>query len=209
LEILFLLIGAALAAGVAYAMWRQAARAQQARMEHLEATHQARLQSLEVERQAELARLREEQAREIQRARADSVARSRATLKGHMAEQMAPLLQGFPFLPAEARFLGDPVDYVVFRGYTAVKDTGQGADEVEIVIVDIKQGGAQLSTAQRAIARAAEAGRVRFDVVRVGDDGVETMTWRSRRAPVRDIPARLDSAAPGIPPHPRKPETPG
>ena len=39
-----------------------------------------------------------------------------------MAEQMAPLLPGFAYLPADARFLGDPIDYVIFDGYSAVKD---------------------------------------------------------------------------------------
>src|SRR5882724_11599495 len=64
----------------------------------------------------------------IRGARKDSVERSRSTLKGQIAEQMAPLLPGFPFLPADARFLGDPVDYVVFKGRA---DFGDAEDEPE------------------------------------------------------------------------------
>ena len=43
---------------------------------------------------------------------------SRAVLKGKMAEQFAPILPEFQYLPSDAKFLGDPVDYVVFDGYT-------------------------------------------------------------------------------------------
>ena len=42
--------------------------------------------------------------------RKDSVNRSRSTLKGRIAEQMAPLLPEFPFASADARFIGNPID---------------------------------------------------------------------------------------------------
>ena len=34
---------------------------------------------------------------------------------------------GFRYLPADARFLGDPVDYVIFSGYTDVRDNRRDA----------------------------------------------------------------------------------
>ena len=49
-------------------------------------------------------------------ARRESANQSRAVLKGKMAEQIAPLLPGFEYWPADSRFLGDPVDYFVFFG---------------------------------------------------------------------------------------------
>jgi predicted Holliday junction resolvase-like endonuclease len=101
-----------------------------------------------------------------------SVDQSRRTLKGQIAEQMAPLLPGFPYEPGDARFLGDPIDYVVFNGYTDVKDGQAGPDQIEIVILDVKRGTSKLSPMQRAIARAIEQGRVKFEVVRIADDGV-------------------------------------
>jgi predicted Holliday junction resolvase-like endonuclease len=95
-----------------------------------------------------------------------------------MAEQMAPLLPGFAYLPADARFLGDPVDYVVFNGYSAVKDNGDADEALEIVILDIKHGKSTLTGGQRQIAKAIAAGRVRFEVVRVFADGtIRTRTW--------------------------------
>ena len=54
--------------------------------------------------------------------RKDSVNRSRSTLKGRISEQMAPLLPEFPFSSADARFIGNPIDFVVFDGYTKTND---------------------------------------------------------------------------------------
>ncbi|GEM_PF-3115242 len=132
----------------------------------LRAEYEARLQAQE-----------EAHRRALAAARRESVAGSRAVLKGKMAEQMAPLLPGFDYLPADARFLGDPVDYVVFDGYSACKDGGDCAS-VEIVILDVKQGQARLSRGQRLIAEAVASGRVRFEVVHVRDDGrIERRIW--------------------------------
>ncbi len=151
----------------------------------LQATVESRAQALSADEVARLqadyeARLRaQEEAhhRALQAARRESVAGSRAVLKGKMAEQMAPLLPGFDYLPADARFLGDPVDYVVFDGYSACKDGGDCA-AVEIVILDIKRGQAHLSRGQRFIAEAITAGRVHFEIVRVQDNGrVERQRW--------------------------------
>lgn len=115
-------------------------------------------------------------------ARRVGIEQSRSTLKGKMAEQMAPLLEGFPYLPAESRFLGDPIDYLVFSGYTQVKDDAGPAGEVEVVLLDIKHGQSKLSSSQRAIAQAVEAGRVRFEVVRIDEQGqVTVQRYASRR----------------------------
>ncbi len=96
-----------------------------------------------------------------------SVNTSRAVLKGKMAEQFAPILPEFQYLPSDAKFLGDPVDYVVFDGYTDLRD-GQGrADDVEIVLIDIKSGGARLTKGQQAIAQAIQQGRIRFETIRI------------------------------------------
>jgi len=97
---------------------------------------------------------------------------------------MAPLLPGFPYWPADARFLGDPIDYMVFDGYSACKDNHESGDDLEVVILDIKQGKSVLTREQRQIARAVEEGRVRFEVVRVFADGrVRSQVWRPHQGP--------------------------
>jgi len=116
-------------------------------------------------------------------ARKDSVERARNSLKGQIAEQMAPLLPGFLYLPADARFLGDPIDYIVFNGYTGLRDGGAEEGELEIVLLEVKQGKSALSPFQRGVARSVEEGRVRFEICRIQEDGaVSTEAWRPRRA---------------------------
>jgi predicted Holliday junction resolvase-like endonuclease len=137
------------------------------------------------ERRRDAARIQQlllDRDRSLADARRESVEKSRSTLKGKMAEQLAPLLPGFRYLPADARFLGDPVDYIVFNGYTGVRDDAAGVDGLEIVLLEVKQGRSALSPFQRAIARSVEDGRVRFEICRVADDGtVASETWRPRR----------------------------
>ena len=74
-----------------------------------------------------------------------SVNTSRAVLKGKMAEQLAPIMPEFRYLPSDAKFLGDPIDYVVFDGYTDFRDGDGVAEDIEVVLIDIKSGGARLS----------------------------------------------------------------
>ena len=133
--------------------------------------------------EGQLRSLKEQQRDAVVTARRESTNQSRAVLKGKMAEQMAPMLPGFEYWPADARFLGDPVDYVVFSGYSACKDRLADCDAMEVVIIDIKQGKSALTYGQRQIAQAVCEGRVRFEVVRVHPDGsIHTQTWGTQTA---------------------------
>jgi len=96
-----------------------------------------------------------------------SVNTSRAVLKGKMAEQLAPIMPEFRYLPSDAKFLGDPVDYVVFDGYTDFRDGEGRAEDIEVILMDIKSGGARLTKGQLAIAQAIQEGRVRFETLRI------------------------------------------
>ena len=92
-------------------------------------------------------------------ARRDSVKRSTAVVSGRVAEQLAPYLPEFPYSPREARFLGTPVDLVVFEGLDA--------DEVtRVVFVEVKTGGAGLSRRERSVRNCVQRGDVAFEVVR-------------------------------------------
>jgi predicted Holliday junction resolvase-like endonuclease len=131
--------------------------------------------------QFRLQRLRVLHERDLRESSKRSVNQSRSTLKGQMAEQMAPFLAGFEYLPADARFLGDPIDYVVFQGRTGLGERPENNDPLEIVLLEIKQGQSRLTRVQQEIARAVEEGRVRFEINRVGEDGrVTRSTWRRK-----------------------------
>lgn len=92
------------------------------------------------------------------------VDKSRSVVFGQVAEHFAPLLPGFAYSVKDARFLGQPVDYLIFHGLSEGK-------ELELVFCEIKTGGAKLSTHELALKKAIEAGRVRFEVLRLEKNG--------------------------------------
>ncbi len=87
-------------------------------------------------------------------AREDAVKRSRATIGGLVAEQIAPYLPDFPFDLSEVRFIGKPIDFVAFPGAS----TGEIR---EVVLVEVKSGDAKLSAVERSLRAAVERGAVR------------------------------------------------
>ncbi len=101
--------------------------------------------------------------------RKDSLNRSRFTLKGKISEQLAPLFPEFPFAPSDARFIGSPIDFVVFDGYTGAKDGDGGA--MRVVLVEVKRGkNAKLSRGESLVRKAVEEGRVSWKTVVLADE---------------------------------------
>ena len=135
-------------------------------------------------------------AQAIEENRADAVDTSRAVLKGKIAEQMAPLLPGFlaKYNPADARFIGSPIDYLIFKNMSKGKDSD---DPIEIVLLDVKTGKAGLNAVQKKIEAAAAEKRISFDVLRIEEPartGAESEESDSQQlkfsvTPVNDIPS--------------------
>ena len=99
--------------------------------------------------------------------RKDAADRSRYVLKGKIAEHMVPMYKDvFKYDPSDARFLGAPIDYVIFDGYTAVKD-GNSDEPITVVLADIKTGNAKLNRTERKIKEAVEQGRVRWETIQL------------------------------------------
>lgn len=107
---------------------------------------------------------------EIKAIRLDATARSRAGLKGKIGEQLAPLLSGFAYAPADARFLGSPIDHIIFDGYTEVQ-ARQANQLRKIVFLDVKKGAsAALSYEELRIRDCIErAKEVHFEILDLTD----------------------------------------
>ena len=73
-----------------------------------------------------------------------AIKQSRAVLSGQFSEQIAPFLPDFPYKPTEARFIGKPVDFIVFRGMDE-----KNIDEV--VFVEVKSGQSKLSNVEKTL----------------------------------------------------------
>jgi predicted Holliday junction resolvase-like endonuclease len=99
--------------------------------------------------------------------RKDVASRSRSVLKGKIAEHMVPMIpEVFHYEPSDARFIGAPIDYLIFDGYTRVKD--DKVDEpITVVLADIKTGNARLNRTERKIKEAVEAGRVKWETIQI------------------------------------------
>ena len=93
------------------------------------------------------------------KARQEAIAQSRAVLGGRFVEQLVPYLPAFRYDPTEARFIGSPIDLIVFPGLA----TGNPR---EIVIIEIKSGKtSQLTPAERKIRQLVEDGMVRWELI--------------------------------------------
>ena len=102
---------------------------------------------------------------EMEKAAKSAVNQSRAVLGGKFTEQMAPYLPDFKYDPTEARFIGSPIDLIVFPGLS------QGEPE-EIVIMEIKSGkNCQLTPPERKIRQLIEEGMVRWELLQRPAEG--------------------------------------
>jgi predicted Holliday junction resolvase-like endonuclease len=92
--------------------------------------------------------------------RADAVQRSQAVTMGKVHEQLIPYLPDFPYNPKDVRFLGSPIDLVVFEGLA------EGRVE-RIVFVEVKTGGAGLTSRERCVRDVVQAREVEWAELRV------------------------------------------
>ena len=98
--------------------------------------------------------------RYTRRIRGDAIQRSLAVTSGKVHEQLVPYLPRFPYNPKDVRFLGSPVDLVVFDGLSEGRVR-------RVVFVEVKTGGAALSARERAVRDAVQAGDVEWSELRV------------------------------------------
>ena len=122
----------------------------------------------------------------------------RTSLAGQ-SEQFAAFHEGFSYDPKDARFLGSPIDFVVFRGRS-------DGTVREVVFLEVKQHpNVTLTPAERSIREAVSSGHVRWErldlsesagitteeVRRIGSEAFEADIERSIREHTRDARERL------------------
>jgi predicted Holliday junction resolvase-like endonuclease len=100
---------------------------------------------------------------ELDTIRGDAVKRSRSVLTGTFSEQIAPYLPGFRYSPTEIRFIGKPVDFIVFEGM-------DGKEIKKITFVEVKSGKANLNPVERSLRDAIQAGKIGWEIYRPPQD---------------------------------------
>jgi len=107
--------------------------------------------------------------------RKDAIEKSQSVTMGKMTEHIVPYLPGFNFNPADARFIGSPIDFVVFDGL--------GDGEVrKIVFVEIKTGSSNLSTRERNVRNAVQEKNIEWREIKVNHNNPEVIQeYKSQR----------------------------
>ena len=94
--------------------------------------------------------------------RKDAIERSRSVIRGQATEHLAPLIMDDVNIK-DFRFLGNPIDYLVFSGASDITDK-KGKDLDKIILLEIKSGSSNLNTVQRRIRDAVKESRIEFAV---------------------------------------------
>ena len=92
--------------------------------------------------------------------RENAVQRSLAVTVGKVQEQLVPYLPEFGFNPKDARFLGSPVDLIVFDGLAA-------GEVRRVVFLEVKTGTAPLTARERQVREVIEARDVEWAELRL------------------------------------------
>jgi predicted Holliday junction resolvase-like endonuclease len=97
--------------------------------------------------------------------RGDAINRSHSVIMGKVSEHFIPFIPqtGSNLNPKEFRFIGNPIDFVVFRGLYDEKA------EIDVFFVEVKTGTSKLSPKQVRIRQAVEEKRVYWETVNPND----------------------------------------
>ena len=117
----------------------------------------------------EINRLKLAHEGQIKAARKDSTDRQRSTIKGQISETIAPWSMDAVNSVKELNFLGNPIDFVGFKGL-------DGDDEVEIKFIEVKSGKSKLNKNQRRVRDAVKAKRIEWVEVRINEIQIEEKT---------------------------------
>ena len=95
--------------------------------------------------------------------RESAIKQSRAVLAGQFSEQLAPYLPNFKYSPSEARFVGKPIDFIVFKGLDA-------KEPEEIIFVEVKSGKSRNSIVENKLKNVIEQKKVRWEEYRIPEE---------------------------------------
>jgi predicted Holliday junction resolvase-like endonuclease len=154
----------------AHAAWREkelnALRTEQmesAQKDAMTQLQQWREQELDLVRKQQLETARSEAAVSLEQwkvehssgIRQDAIQKSQAVTIGKVTEHFVPYLPDFSFNPKDARFLGSPIDFVVFDGLNDGEVKG-------VVFIEVKTGKSGLSGRERKVRDAVQSGKVQW-----------------------------------------------
>ncbi len=103
---------------------------------------------------------------DILQARKDSNKKQRATIKGQISETLAPWSMTIVNSVSELNFLGNPIDFIGFRGL-------DGNGDIDIKFIEVKSGKSKLNKNQQRIREAVKARRIEWVEVKISEIQIE------------------------------------
>ena len=103
---------------------------------------------------------------DILEARKDSVKKQRATIKGQISETLAPWSMTVVDSVSELNFLGNPIDFIGFKGL-------DGKGDVDIKFIEVKSGKSKLNQNQKRVKDAVVAKRIEWVETRISEIPIE------------------------------------
>ncbi|HLC63192.1 MAG TPA: Holliday junction resolvase-like protein, partial [Candidatus Nanoarchaeia archaeon] len=100
---------------------------------------------------------------QIQEQRKDAIQKSRAVIGGQFSEQLAPYLPNFQYLPTECKFIGKPIDFIVFKGMDE-------KNIQEVIFVEVKSGNSKLNQHEKNLKETIDNKRVTWVEYRVPEE---------------------------------------
>jgi len=100
--------------------------------------------------------------------RKESLKKSKDVIRGQVSQEFIPMFPEFPYNLSDCKFSGAPLDYIVFKGMSDLRD-GNGT-EIEVIFADVKVNKSQRSKVQNGIKKAIEEGRVKFETWVINED---------------------------------------
>ena len=126
------------------------------RQQELDLARKQQLETARNEMQVQFEQWKVAYTKEI---RQDAIQKSQSVIAGKVTEHFVPYLPEFTYNPKDARFLGTPIDFVIFDGL----DEGQVKG---IVFAEIKTGSSTMNTRERQVRDAVQAGKIEWVEIR-------------------------------------------
>ena len=112
----------------------------------------------EVDEKANLL-FKEWKQKEEKNIRKDAIKRSEAIVRGKITENLIPYFPEFKYNPKDAKFIGSPVDFIVFDGLS-------GGNLKKIVFIEVKTGKRGiLSNREKSIKKCVENKNIEYELI--------------------------------------------
>jgi predicted Holliday junction resolvase-like endonuclease len=121
-------------------------------------TWQAREMERQVSEKADIL-FRTWKLEEEKKIRQDAVKKSEAITRGKVTEHLIPYFPDFKYNPKDARFLGTPVDFIIFDGLSE-------GEMNKVIFVEVKSGkNCALSRREHLVKESIDRGNVSYEII--------------------------------------------